>query len=1118
MDLNMPPYHDDFDPNKQYSQIVAVPGRVEQAREFTQMQTMIYHFLKKLSDTLLRDGAVVSGMDFILDEDGLLTVDKGRVYIDGKIHEFEKQSIQMSKQGLETIGVILEESIVTEEQDPTLRDPAQNMLNYGLPGAHRVKSVPKLTLNDPKSHTLFEFEDGELKLEVSKPQFDGLMDILAKRTYHEAGNYRVEGYELFVEQYDPDHVQLVVEPGIAYILGYEVIRPTPIKKLLPISKDTKIVSNEPKKYQEGEDKYPLNNFPAKQINKVVATVEVTDNLTRGAVVGGLDYLPKTPVVSIVEVADTERTYEQGVDFQLVGDAIDWGLDGAEPAVGSSYTVTYRYNKTMEPDVDYRLYQETNPWGETKDYVRFLNGDKPVDKSTFTVDYEFYLARFDLVSLDRYGDVVITEGQSNIDRLAYPPTLVDSDLLQLGTVYLPPNSPNAKAISASITRLRMEDLQRMKQRLEDVEYNQAVTHLDREAMAGESPTDLKGVFSDGFISTQKGDMDHPEFDVMYSLEDGLIMIPPVDITQERPNINFDTSQIHAWGRLISAPMREVVAVDQFYATTTMQINPYLAFNSAGVLKLTPEVDNWIEEDSMIVEETRTEARKFYRWWRHLGDQNILNRVKDLFDDRLDTGQRIGDWRPKIGETGTYTKVERSTSVLEEAITYMRQIEVELAAENLTPGADNLECFFDGVRVNLEPLQGYSTGSRPGTVRANSSGEVKAKFTIPKEIRTGTREVVLRNENNQAVGAFTSIGTKRTTVDTIIRTRVTLTAVDPIAQTFQFEQDTVLTSIGVYFAGKDNNNVIVQIRNVVNGYPGNIIYGEKVLKPHEINVSDDATAETKVTFDDPVLCSANTQYCMTFLTDSSIPTMYVADLGGKDITTGDLVQRQPYLAGLLFSSSNGIAWTAHQSMNLKFKIYVAEFEETGTVEFDPIYDVPSDRVLLLADFLTPRNTGCIWEMKLDDGPYQPITSYEDVELDTIISKIQFRATFKADKNMSPLMAKDGFTFVGFLQSQKGTYISRNIEGFDRPITKVKQSFEAFVPQGATVTPRFSYDDGETWETPVQVSAVQVSRDFVKYTFEKDIPEEANARMFRARIDLTSPSSVIRPKVRKFMNIMK
>lgn len=1118
------PYYDDYDPSKQFTHILAVPGEVEQAREFTQMQTMIYSFLKRLSDTLLKDGAIVAGMGYTITAQNKLIVEDGRVYLDGKIHEFKKQEIAVTKKGAEVIGVKLVNSIVTSETDVSLLDPAQEMENYGQPGAHRIKSVPVLTLNDLSSPTLFELEEGQLKVEVSRPAIDGITDILARRTYDESGNYRVVGLDLFCKAVDANNIEVTVEAGKAYIKGYEVIKPTPVKKLLPISKDFTTTFNEPKIFTTGTTKYALNNFPAKAIKKVVAMVEVTETVTRGAVVDGSDPLSKTPVVSIQEVKAGGVTYVQGTDYQLTSDKVNWSFsNGAkEPAVGSTYTVTYRYNKTMVLGTDYDLFQEVGAWGDTVDYLRFLNGDKPVNNSQLTVDYEHYLARIDHFSLDQKGNIIVTSGQPAMVSSVAPPYVNDDSLLGLGTVYFPPASGNAEAKTSTVTRSTMYDIQKMFQRLEDVEYNQAITALDRETMAGESPSELKGVFSDSFRSSFKGDLNHKDFSVMYSLEDGMIMLPPLNTKSAKPTINNTTSNIKSWGRLISAPMVEKVTIDQPYATTTMKINPYLAFNTLGVLKLTPEVDNWLETEYIKIEETEFAARNFYRWWRHGEDPSLKDNVSDLFDLEMENGQKVGEWRPEwwpgvTDQTGVAIKTEKSTSIMKEAITYMRQTEVQFKATNLAKSSDNLELFFDGVRVALTPLSGYQAGSTPGTVRSNSSGIVEAKFTIPPNIRTGTREVTLKNHENVASSAFTSIGTKETTTDKILRTRITLQVVDPLAQTFQFDQDTILTSVGGFFAAKDStNNVIVQIRNVVNGYPGPVVYGEKVLVPNEITISDNAMKETKVTFDDPVFCAANTQFCVVYQTDSAEHSMYVADLGKTDVTTGELVTRQPYLAGMLFSSKNGLAWSAHQAMNMKFKVYTAEFQPTGTVEFDPITNLSADKILLLTDYLTPQNTGCIWEVSLDDQPFQPIARYRDLDTNKVVAKVRMRATFKSDKNMSPLMAKDSFTFVGFLTATEGSYISRATV-IERDASIVKQSYEAFVPQGCTITPQFSLDDGKTWITPTQVSSVQVASGWFKYSFEKAVTLP-NQRTFRARVNIKSNSSVVRPKVRKLMNIVK
>src|SRR5690606_8758936 len=163
-----------------------------------------------------------------------------------------------------------------------------------------------------------------------------------------------------------------------------------------------------------------------------------------------------------------------------------------------------------------------------------------------------------------------------------------------------------------------------------------------------------------------------------------------------------------------------------------------------------------------------------------------------------------------------------------------------------------------------------------------------------------------------------------------TKIIVRPADPLAQTFQFDHDTVLTSVGVYFSAKEDGfNVVCQIRNVVNGYPGQEVYAEKALTPSEIKVSPDGTLETKITFDDPVFCRAHTQYCMVFITDSDKAAMFVAELGETDLATKQRVLKNPYLAGMLFSSSNGITWRDHQQCCL---VFVCDGDKTAELLAD------------------------------------------------------------------------------------------------------------------------------------------------------------------------------------------
>jgi len=1106
-DINKNPYYDDYDALKGYRQILAVPGRVEQAREFTQIQTMFLDFLKRLGDTVLKNGSIVEGCGLTIQGTDA-KIGRGKIYYDGIVYNVGEQTVKISGVGREVISARVNEKVITEVEDPTLRDPAQGYDNYNQAGSHRLQTSIEFVVNDDTATPVYVLEDGGLLIQEEKPQLDIVSDLLARRTNDESGNYRVSGLDIYVEPFDANNVRLTVEAGKAYVLGYEVVKPNPAKIILPKAMDTRAVLNEPKVYRTGTQTYKLNNAPVKQINQVVAQVQVTETITRGSVTGGVDYLPKSPVILISEVKQGATVYIQGTDYQLTNDGVDWSLSGIEPSIGSSYTVTYRYNKVMTKTTDYVL---TNVGADY--FVDFTPaGDNPVADSTITVDYDFYLARKDLVSLGRDGSITVTNGQSDIPRMISSPSVSNPDILHLGTVYLPPNSSDAAANSYAVTRLSMEDLQNVVRRLEDMEYNNALDDLDKEAMAGEAPTNLKGIFSDGFIGFSKSDLGHPLYSAALSLETGEVVLPSNSIKSNTLVPNLTSSSAKVWGRLVTTPVTEKVSIEQTFATGTMLVNPYNVFNKMAMIALTPAVDNWVDYESITIEKEVTKTFRVHRWWRHGGD--LWNETeKYLFENLvLDNGQR---WEGFSDKTGTITTVGTSKTLLDEAILYMRQREVVVEASNLIPNSDNLECYFDGKKVDISGVMGTNNGTAAGTIKADASGVARGKFMIPAGVRCGTREVILKNLNNTAVSSYTANGRHRVVQDSVLRTRVTVTAYDPLAQSFMFDRDQVVSSVGLYFGSKDpSKNVTIQIRNMVNGYPGQVVYAEKTLLPSQVATSSKGTSETKVSFADPVVCRAGEQYAVVVVTDSDVYTMFVAELGKKDLNSGGVVTRQPYLAGTLFSSANALTWTAHQTQDMKFRVYTCEFASQGVLEFNEITSLDADRILLMADYLTLQNTGCTWEFKLNGSNWQPISNFEDKDVSAIANRLTLRATFTADSNMSPILATDTFNLVGFLTATSGTYVSRQVD-VTRGYTTVRQVVECHIPSGCSVVPKFT-TDGTNWITGTVTSTQAVDTEYTRYTYEYTLG--GSATKFRARVDLQAPNQLARPRARKLMNIMK
>ena len=67
LNLNVSPYYDDFDDTKNFNRVLFRPGYAVQARELTQLQTMLQNQIGKFGDHIFNNGSVVRGCEFKLD-------------------------------------------------------------------------------------------------------------------------------------------------------------------------------------------------------------------------------------------------------------------------------------------------------------------------------------------------------------------------------------------------------------------------------------------------------------------------------------------------------------------------------------------------------------------------------------------------------------------------------------------------------------------------------------------------------------------------------------------------------------------------------------------------------------------------------------------------------------------------------------------------------------------------------------------------------------------------------------------------------------------------------------------------------------------------------------------
>jgi hypothetical protein len=386
--MTLPIYDRYGDPNdkgntnrdtKPWKSLKFVPGRVVQVPELNEMQSVLHDNVKEITDTLYKDGSVISGLQPTV---GVSTVTLGepgtpnKIYAFGYVIDLPDGVVNITNSAEEKIGVKLTPTLITEVEDPELTDPVTGARNLGLPGAYRLSYTPTYTNNDPDAFTLHTLRFGQLVTVTVPPEFDSLNKTLAQRTFEESGSYLVEGLETeasntdlsFVLQHrgvvldelaatvttvdnplvrgiaesDEDFAQRItdetitatIRAGIAYVSGFRIQKPSPTKLLLPKAKDLRDVNNEFHtligSHTLGNSvSFPLFSTPVSLIAEATMQVRTTISPLRSPFVS-TDFLatdgPITGIVSVTYTAPGPTVYGpylQGVHFNFTGTGLTW---------------------------------------------------------------------------------------------------------------------------------------------------------------------------------------------------------------------------------------------------------------------------------------------------------------------------------------------------------------------------------------------------------------------------------------------------------------------------------------------------------------------------------------------------------------------------------------------------------------------------------------------------------------------------------------------------------------------------------------------------------------------------------------------------------------------------
>ena len=200
------------------------------------------------------------------------------------------------------------------------------------------------------------------------------------------------------------------------------------------------------------------------------------------------------------------------------------------------------------------------------------------------------------------------------------------------------------------------------------------------------------------------------------------------------------------------------------------------------------------------------------------------------------------------------------------------------------------------------------------------------TVTNEVTTTRTDVVTEREFEQP--EMTCAGDWRNTINCRCATRGGSWCGDPVAQGFLVDREMFISGLDLYFKQVDlqSDRIFVQIRNMVNGYPGSTVLAVKYYTPDQIQgfISDNSSRAFRVEFDSPVFVEANNRYCFVVGGASPNTRLWFARLGEEVVNMPGKIVEVPATTEVSFRSLNGTTWNAEQFEQIKYKLYRAKFQ--------------------------------------------------------------------------------------------------------------------------------------------------------------------------------------------------
>lgn len=339
------------------------------------------------------------------------TITRGIYFINSKFALVKDQSVIIDKYSQvpsKKVGLSFSEEVVTSYDDESLLDNSLGTPNHTAPGADRAQMTVTLTAVEPGSEgdnfvELISMDTGEVEKIVDKTDYSFLADTLARRTYEESGDYTVENFNIEMREHptDTSKIQAGLEPGKAYVRGYEI--GTTATKYIDIdrARDTTLMNNAVTVGQYG------NYIVVQDIYGIPDVAECDEIEFYDGAVGTAGAQPAGTKVATAHVRHVEQTGVNSFKIYV------FGLSGSVTSAVSVYApdVYVPFTGTLVADVSGNNLYESNAGSyifqaPASDVKTLLDGAGNTDTNFVT------MRKFDVTS-DAAGDVTLTAGTDEI---------------------------------------------------------------------------------------------------------------------------------------------------------------------------------------------------------------------------------------------------------------------------------------------------------------------------------------------------------------------------------------------------------------------------------------------------------------------------------------------------------------------------------------------------------------------------------------------------------------------------------------------------------------------------------------------------------------------------------